>query len=122
MIKQVEEIRPESQTLPFAQLECLVESEIHILLRRPNDAVARRVAIARSIARAAGRKRQERVRLVSQGIHPVGQPRLWTASARSVVATEPGVECGSRRRSAGQSIGAASRWIKNRERRARLQD
>ena len=84
MIKQVEEIRPESQTLPFAQLECLVESEIHVLLWRPNDAVARRVAIARSIAQAAGRKRQERIRLVSQGIHPVGQPRFWAAMAGSI--------------------------------------
>ncbi len=72
MIEQVEEVRPESQALPFAELERLVQSEIHILLRRPNDAVARRVAVERPIARGAVRKRRVRVGRVGQGIDPVG--------------------------------------------------
>ena len=45
MIKQVEEVRAESQILPFPQFEGFAQREIHVLLRRPDDAVARRVAV-----------------------------------------------------------------------------
>jgi len=65
MIEQIEEIGPETQAMAFAQLERLVESEIDILLRRPNDAVARRVAVERPITACTVRQR-------CQGIGRVG--------------------------------------------------
>ena len=94
MIKQVEEIRPESQALTFAELERLVQSEIHILLRRANDAVARRVAVECPIAHGAVRKGRVRVGSVRQGIDPVGQSRFRAAMAGSIAATEPRAERG----------------------------
>ena len=83
MVEQVEEVRAEPQILPFAELEGFAESEIDILLRRADDAVAWRVAIKRTIARRTVGKRRQRVGLVSSGVHPVGDARLRTSVAGS---------------------------------------
>src|SRR5580693_3225510 len=53
MVEQVEEISPEPQTLPFAQFEALIQRKIHVLLRWTNNAITRRVAVERSVARLA---------------------------------------------------------------------
>src|SRR5271167_1803356 len=98
MVEQIEEVSPESQSLPFAQLEGLVQREIHILLWRPNDAVAWSVAVNRRVARGAVRKcRRQRILRISRGIYPVPQPRFRISVARSVAATEPAAEGRGRR-------------------------
>src|SRR5580704_9625135 len=122
MVEQVKEIRPESQALPFAELETLVQRKIHIFLRRPDDAVPGRVAVKRSVARfTVGERRRQRIRRVSSRIHPIGQPRRDASRARRIAATKARTESGCRGR-ARQRICTASGWIIDREWRSRLQD
>src|SRR5579862_5782420 len=106
MIEQIEEIGAETQALVFTQVKSLVEGEIHIFLRRTNDAVARRVAVNRSVARASvGKRGSERVGCVRGCVDPVREARLLAAGGQGIRATGArGKGCG-RRRSAGQGIG-----------------
>src|SRR6202453_1035117 len=96
MIEQVEEIRAEAEILPFAEFERLAECQIDILLRRPDDAVARRVAVELAIAGGPVGNRPERVWLISSGVDPVCQARFRAAVAGSIGTTEPGIESRSR--------------------------
>src|ERR1700733_2493115 len=121
MIEQVEEVRPETQVLPFAQLEGFTESEVYVFLRGADDAIARRVAVNRRITAGAAREGRKRVGHISQRIPPVGQPRLWSSLTGSIRAPEAGSKCSGRGWSAGQGVRGASRWIIDREWRSRLQ-
>src|SRR5271157_734693 len=121
MVEQVEEVRPKPEILPFAELERLAQSKIHVFLRRPNDAVSRRVAVNRRIAWSAAGECRLGVGRVSIRIDPVGKTRSYAARAGSIAATEPRTERSGRRR-AGQGISTASTRIKNGKGRARLQD
>src|SRR5262249_41259813 len=49
MIQEVEEVRSEANVLFFRNLKHFPQSEIHILLRRTQDAVSRRVSVECSI-------------------------------------------------------------------------
>lgn len=84
MIEQVKEVRAEAQILPFPQLECFAQRQIHILLWRPDNAVAGRVAIDRRIAGGSVGKRRQRVGLISQGIHPIRETRFRATVAGRV--------------------------------------
>src|SRR5580700_3183919 len=70
MVEQVEEVRQETQALPFRQLKDFTQAEVDILLRRSDDAVPRRVAEQGCIAIPARRKLGERVRLICHRVDP----------------------------------------------------
>ena len=92
MIEQVEEVRPESQILPFAQLEGLAQSEIDILLRRPDDAVARRVAVDRRVAGSSVGKRAPEDQACTPRDSPSWLSAIWAAWLGALAQLKPGVE------------------------------
>ena len=92
MIEQVEKIRPESQVLPFTQFERFANSQIHVLLWRSDNAVARSVAVNGRIAARTVGKRREGIGLIGRGIYPIGQARFWATVTGSTGATEPRAE------------------------------
>src|SRR5208282_6559411 len=58
VIEQVEKVRTESEALPLRQPECLIEREVDVFLRRPDDAVAGSVAVnCRVTRRTVGKRR-----------------------------------------------------------------
>jgi len=123
MVEQVEEVCPESQVLPFPQLERFVQRKIYVFLRRPNNTVSRRVAVHRRIAwHSVGKSRRQRIGRIGRRIDPIAYPRFGTPLAGSVAAAVAPSKRGGRRGRAGKGVRRASRRIINRERRSGLQD
>src|SRR6516162_2899982 len=121
MVEEVEEVHQEAQALPLGDAEDLAEAEINVLLRGAYDAVSRRVSEQGCIAISAGRKRGERVGLISSRVHPTGQARCPAAGAQGVATTESWRErCAGRW--TGQLIGASACRIENGEGRPGLQN
>src|SRR5580692_9870044 len=121
MIEQVEEIGAEAQTLTLGDLERLAERDVHVLLWRPDDAVARRVAVKRGVAVSASGKSREGVGGIRVGVYPTAQPRGHAAGTGRVRAGESGLEACRCQVRAAEGVRASARGIYHRKRRARLQ-
>ena len=123
MIEQVKEIGAESHVLSFTELERLIQREIHILLRRADDAVARRVAVDRRVTwRAVGKRWGQWIWCVRRRVHPVGQPRFRAAVAGRISTAEARSERRGGRRCARQRVSCAAGRVVNRDWGSRLQD
>src|SRR5579864_509060 len=121
MVEQVEEVHQETQVLSFRNLKDLTEAEVHVLLRRANEAVPRRVSEQGCIAVPAGRKLSKRVRLICRRVYPTCQPRRSVPRAGSTATIESGHKGGARRWTS-QLVSASSCRIENGKWRTRLQD
>src|SRR3981081_2893411 len=121
MVEQVEEDSAEAEVLPLAQFERFAQSEVHVLLRWSDDAVARRGAVNGRVAVSARGEGCKRVGLIRVRLYPVGQPRGDAAGAESVPASESRPERSCRQVRAAQGGSTAARRIHDGEGRTRLQ-
>ena len=71
MIEQVEEVRAEAQILSVRNLEDLLQGQVDVPLRGPDNAVARRVPVDSGVAITTCGKRSEWIRSISCRVNPV---------------------------------------------------
>jgi hypothetical protein len=121
MIEHVEEVRAEAEILSFRSLEEFFQGKVHILLRGPDKAVARRVPADRGVAGSSCGKWSEWVRPISHRVHRVSQPGVNAVRTGCISATERRAEGGGRRWTR-QLVCGPSRRIKDGEGCARLQN
>ena len=86
MIEQVEEVRAEAQLLFARNIEDFLQSEVHILLLGPDNAVARRVPVDSGVAISSRGKRSEWIRSISCWIHPVNSRTSGSARTGGISA------------------------------------
>ena len=79
MVEEVEEVHEESQVLRFCQLENFSQAEIHVLLRRPDDAVAGCVPEEGGVAKSTGGERSKGIWLIRRSIDPIRKTNRFAA-------------------------------------------
>jgi len=120
MVKEVEEIRAEAEALALGQPECFSDGKVDVLLRRPDDAVTRSVAIASSVAGRTSLKRNHSVGHIGRKIRPVAEASLDAAGCRGRAATGSRREGRRGKVGAAERVGATAGRVDGRERKSRL--